>query len=167
MVLTSLALVLASGTSAWGASGSSNATESEKVLSVKTDFSSPAQGVQKTAKLADGSTVVYGWAPKSNTVHPDSASGCNQEVCIDVQGSGLYVDQWNTTAYGNVGCSYAVYLRNGNYIRITDDICPTSSGDGVYYYDWAYPIGGKFGNKDKVCNTWYYLPGKPCETIHS
>lgn len=114
--------------------------------------------------LSDGSVITAGWKP-GPILRPMSASGCSIEVCIDVEGHGLYVDSWSTTAFGNVGCSYAVYKDNGKYLRITDSICPTSSGDGVYFYTWAYPAGGKFPNHTQLCNTWYYVRGTPCEWV--
>jgi len=111
----------------------------------------------------DGSiTTSNSSAPASVT--PDSANGCNRDVCIDIQGSSLYVYEWSTTAYGNVGCTHTQF-QAGRLTRNGPTICPTGSGDGVYY-DTTGPIG-VFPNHQQVCNVWRSIAGRPCETIHS
>lgn len=96
---------------------------------------------------------------------PDSASGCNQNVCISVSGSGTYVSNWNTQAFGNVGCSHALYLVDGASWLESLAICPSSSAQGVYYFNLNYD--GDFGEETTLCNNWVSNPinGFPCETV--
>jgi hypothetical protein len=101
---------------------------------------------------------------KRGGVTPDSASGCNQSVCINVVGSGLYVSDWSTTAYPSTYvCSYAAYWANGIVIATSNEVC--GNQNDVFYSDWNNP--GYFPNNTQVCNTWLQIAGKPCETVYS
>jgi hypothetical protein len=91
----------------------------------------------------------------------DSASGCNQDVCIEVIGSGLTVDNWNTVAYYS-GCSYAVYWEDNEIAFTGEEVCGDSPLE-----TFASDFSGEFDNGEQVCNTWIDVAGKPCETIHS
>ncbi|MEU6200940.1 hypothetical protein [Streptomyces sp. NPDC047061] len=101
---------------------------------------------------------------KSVEAEPQSHFGCNTDVCIDVLGTGLKVNQWNTTANANVGCSQAKYVRNSNQVFESDPICPPNSNPGVYYYytnpNTTYP------QNTKLCNAWTKITGYPCATVH-
>jgi hypothetical protein len=103
------------------------------------------------------------------TVIPNSASGCNYDVCIDITGSGTNVTNWTTTAYGNVGCTMPWFIwtepGQGTQHEPGPEICPTSSGDGVYY-DTQGPYG-YFPDRTHLCNTWNRIPGEPCENIEA
>lgn len=95
-------------------------------------------------------------------VQPNDADGCNQNVCIDITGSGLNISRWTSQAFGNVGCSYAVFYYPGGD-KTGPNICPPpSSGSGVYY-DNNGPTG-KFSAGD-ACNGWWNISGFPCETL--
>ena len=95
------------------------------------------------------------------SVHPDSASGCNQSICIAVTGSGLNVSDWTTTAVlPRTMCSTADFLVNGS-VWATGYGC-ASSGDQLKA-DWSDP--GNFANGTVLCNTWSGIAGKPCETV--
>lgn len=102
-----------------------------------------------------------------STVIPDSASGCNYDVCIDITGSSTNVSNWTTTAYGNVGCTMPWFIwtepGQGTEHEAGPNICPTSGGDGVYY-DTQGPFG-YFPGGSHLCNTWNRIPGEPCENI--
>ena len=99
----------------------------------------------------------------SSAVHPDSASGCNFDVCIEVIGSGLQVDNWNTFAYPTgYQCSFAAYWEDGEIAFTGEEIC----SDGLLE-TFASDFDGLFDDGEQVCNTWVAIPGKPCETIHS
>ena len=93
---------------------------------------------------------------------PDSASGCNQDVCIDIEGLSLIVTEWSTTAFGNVGCTFTQF-QGGRHTRTGDTICPDSSEPGVYF-DTTGPTG-IFEDGLRVCNVWNKIGGRPCETI--
>lgn len=95
-------------------------------------------------------------------VRPASASGCNQNVCIDITGSDLFVSNWTTTAYGNVGCTYAAF-HSQSFTAYGPWICSTGSGPGVYY-DTTGPVG-YYQDDEEVCNSWLEIRGYPCETI--
>lgn len=94
---------------------------------------------------------------------PRDASGCNLEVCIEVIGSGLTVNNWNTVAYTTgPQCSFAGYWEGGQLAFTGKQLC----GDGVLE-TFASNFDGPFDNGEQVCNTWVDIAGKPCETIHS
>ncbi|MGW1746541.1 hypothetical protein ACWCRD_13140 [Streptomyces sp. NPDC002092] len=169
-------LLLFSGLAATATAASQNTTSPTSAASVQPD---------KPVERHTGTTV-YGWVSKNylaahphylrtqaakvgstaapSAVTPQSAFTCDGPVCIDVQGSGLKVNQWNTTATGNVGCSEASYIRNGSTVFVSDSICPSGSGSGVYYYytnpNTTYP------NNTKLCNVWEWFVGYPCATVH-
>jgi len=103
------------------------------------------------------------------TVTPDSASGCNYDVCISITGSSTNVSNWTTTAYGNVGCTIGWFIwtepHEGTSSEPTPEICPDSFEDGVYY-DTLGPYGF-FANGSHLCDTWNRIPGEPCENIEA
>jgi hypothetical protein len=101
--------------------------------------------------------------PSNGPVVPDSASGCDLDVCIEVDGASTTVTGWVTTAYGNTGCANAYFAWNQGYY-VGPTVCPSGSGSGVYY-DSTGPTG-YFPNGDQLCNYWYNgPPGEPCEYI--
>lgn len=92
------------------------------------------------------------------------ASGCNDNVCIYLKGSGLYLDEWRTSAsVSSSTCSYARFHRNGSVIRTSSTVCSTGSGTLVAI--WDNP--GWFSDGDQLCNSWYGISGYPCKTIKS
>ncbi|MBA3906851.1 MAG: hypothetical protein H0X35_09250 [Pseudonocardiales bacterium] len=142
---------------------------------------------------SDG-TLVYGWrpftarekadfvsgrsAPKTAAVRlaakPDgelraeSASGCSENVCITIVGTGLFIQEWRTSALygGNYICTRSRWwhqYRNdpppGWLERTGNGVC---GGAGVFFSDWFpkrnFPTG-------IACNTWDYIVGRPCESI--
>lgn len=95
---------------------------------------------------------------------PPSASGCNQAVCIDIIGVGLYVSGWTTNAYFTSSQeTYTAYWANGTIIATST---PGYVPAGDYGYS-GWSTDQYFANNTMVCNTWVAAPGKPCETIHS
>lgn len=93
---------------------------------------------------------------------PLTAGGCNQAVCIYVEGSGSSVTYWSTTAVFPVSmCSVPEYWANGVIIREGQSKC-ASAGERVLGY-WSDP--GYFAPGTVLCNTWRGIPGKPCETV--
>jgi hypothetical protein len=110
-------------------------------------------------------TVTYGWRPftsASGRVIPRSASGCNKDVCINIEGESVFVDDWNTQAYysGEYVCTYSNFYVNGKDIREGTFVC---GGAGVFFTDWA--AKKTYGNGTQLCNQWHNLPGRACETI--
>jgi len=112
-----------------------------------------------------------GMGPKAgdsySAVRPLSASGCNQEVCIIITGSGLKVTGWQTTGeYTGAKdpfCTYSVYWAPGNTVYATGIV--VCGGQGTYYGYFAdVPI--VWTTNIQICNTWAGIPGKPCETVH-
>jgi hypothetical protein len=109
-----------------------------------------------------GVTVRSGAVVRS-TVSPDSASGCDLDVCISISGASTIVDAWSTTAYGNTGCATAYFAWSQNY-HVSSLVCPDGGGSGVYY-DTTGPTG-YFPAGDALCNYWHNgPPGEPCEYI--
>lgn len=99
--------------------------------------------------------------PATAQVQPMGASGCNVNVCIDVDGSGLQVTNWRTTASTSTyRCEYAYFKRNGNVIKVLSDC-----GSGTLSANWSSP--GWFSHGDKLCNTWSGISGQPCVTVYS
>ncbi|MGW5477916.1 hypothetical protein [Streptomyces sp. NPDC004008] len=100
---------------------------------------------------------------KSVAAEPQSHFGCNADVYIDVRGTGLKANMWNTTANANVGCSRVKYVRNSNQVFESAPICPPNSNPGVYPYanpNTTYP------QNTKLCNAWTKITGYPCATVH-
>lgn len=103
-----------------------------------------------------------GASPTPAPVNPDSASGCNQSVCIEVTGAGNHVTRWMTTAVlPSKICTFAEYWANGELVYVGNTKCG-SKGDEVSSY-WSDP--GDFSKGTQLCNTWSGITGKPCETI--
>lgn len=99
---------------------------------------------------------------------PESASGCNSStydsMCIYVTGSGLKVNDWDTSVSNYFGldkCTYAGYWVAGVLYRTSNEVC----GDGDFWAYWA--PNQYFINGTQLCNTWVNWAGKPCETVHS
>ncbi len=100
--------------------------------------------------------------PTIEHVISDSASGCNQLVCISLVGSGLTVTTWSTTGtYTEQTPAFAVYYKNG--VEIASSIIFLAE-PGDLYYDQM--IGShSFANGTQLCNGWQGTVGHPCETV--
>lgn len=124
-----------------------------------------AQGVTHRISTPEG-TLTYGWRPFTSTpqspLRPASASGCSEDVCISIVGTGNYVEDWSTTAYWNGGyiCTHSFWFLNDRQIRTGDGNCGAA---GVFFSDWQAKRG--FPYPSLACNTWQIIPGRPCETI--
>lgn len=121
--------------------------------------------VAALAFVASSLVGAFASAPAADAAPPTSpqtASGCNQDVCIYVEGSGTQVTYWSTTAALPASmCTVAKYWANGALVYEGNTKCG-SSGGHVFSY-WSNP--GYFAAGTQVCNTWTGIPGKPCETI--
>lgn len=122
-----------------------------------------------TLRLLGGATILLiTWCgvqpgPQQASASPLSASGCNGSVCIDVQGSGSQVSDWETTAWAaSPTCTYANFWVNGALARQGNQQCV--SGGTELRSDWT---NTSFPNGTVLCNTWAGIQGKPCETIES
>jgi hypothetical protein len=103
-------------------------------------------------------------ARQTGGIVPNSASGCNLDVCINVIGRGLTVSNWFTTAFdADPTCTFAAYWANGAVIATSNELCGGAFTD--YSSEWADP--GDFADGTQVCNSWVTISGFPCETIHS
>ncbi len=101
-------------------------------------------------------------ASAAPSISPQTASGCNQSVCIYVEGSGTRVTYWSTTAALPTSmCTVAKYWANGVLVYEGNTKCG-SSGRQVFSY-WSDP--GYFAAGTVLCNTWTGISGRPCETI--
>lgn len=95
-------------------------------------------------------------------ISPMSSGGCNQGVCIALEGSGTDVTRWSTTAVlPSSRCSTAQYLFNGVVLYTGTSKCG-SAGVKVSSY-WSDP--GTFPVGSELCNTWTGVAGRACETI--
>jgi hypothetical protein len=124
-----------------------------------------AHAVGPITKVTAQGTLTYGFRPAaagSAGVRPDSASGCNINVCINIIGSSNYVTEWYTTAITEeAACTWADFLANGGIALSADVVC--GDGPGVFYSYW-YPAR-TFSSPTHACNRWFNMPGLPCETI--
>jgi hypothetical protein len=117
-----------------------------------------AVSVVGPVQAASGATEPTG----STVTSPLTASGCNQNVCIYVVGSGTQVTKWETTAVLPAAmCTVAKYWANGVVIYEGTIKCGSSGAQVLSY--WSDP--GYFAPGTQVCNTWTNVPGRPCETI--
>lgn len=100
--------------------------------------------------------------PKVERVVSDSASGCNQAVCISLVGSGLIVSNWSTTGVFAIQTpAFAIYYKNGSVIA-TSVIVEAEPGDTLF----DQMIGShSFANGTQLCNGWGGTLGHPCETV--
>jgi hypothetical protein len=108
--------------------------------------------------------VTAGAPASAPAVHPLSASGCNDSVCIEVVGDGLTVDDWNTFVYVDPGsCSFAAYWEDDEIAFTGEEVC--AEDDSTLLETYASDFDGEFDNGEQLCNTWVNRAGKPCETI--
>jgi len=124
-------------------------------------WSSLAVLVLVASSLSLGSAPVAA-ASTAPSISPQTAGGCNQRVCIYVEGSGTQVTYWSTTATLPASmCSVAKYWANGVLVYEGNTKCGSSGGQASSY--WSDP--GYFAAGTVVCSTWTGLSGRPCETI--
>jgi len=91
-----------------------------------------------------------------------SASGCSQEVCISIIGSSNFVSEWDTHAIAeDATCTWPDFLINNAIVYPGDLIC----GDGAGVFSAFWKANRYFPSPSLACNTWFNIPGKPCETI--
>jgi hypothetical protein len=104
-----------------------------------------------------------------SSVKPDSASGCNVDVCEEVYGSGLTVTGWKTHALwgGGQKCTQAYYIEAypSTVVFYGDWVC--GSGPGVFYGEVTSGLPRGFPNGKLLCAHWYAINGRPCETVHA
>jgi hypothetical protein len=100
--------------------------------------------------------------PTVEHVVSDSASGCNQLVCINLVGSGLTVTSWSTSGTYTIQTpAFAIYYKNGVVIA-TSVIVEAEPGETL----GDQMIGThSFPNGTQLCNGWGGTLGHPCETI--
>lgn len=133
-----------------------------------------AAGTGTASQIAPSTShTAHARVVKINGVRPNSASGCNQQVCIWVcnnsscTGSGLYIDHVYSEAYPTAyGCAAARFQVNGVVWATSNTVC---GGTNTVFQAWWYPKQS-FANQTQLCVYWFgspYVPGRPCETVHS
>lgn len=138
----------------------------------------PDGGVQRVLRDGSGKAVAgVSWHPAKSghtgrsgaVVSPQTASGCDpwggREVCIYVYGDGLHVDEWDTNAYGNWGCTSPGWFLDGNQIQSAGQICPNTPDWGVYQAWWS--PNANYQDGQQACNQWTYSLSRPCEWIEA
>jgi hypothetical protein len=96
-------------------------------------------------------------------VQPNSASGCNQDVCIQINGYSNYISYWGTTGFNDGPlCSWPDWWYALNVVATTDILCVDDAG--VFIGDW-YPNRRFTPNPATACNSWWAINGFPCETV--
>jgi hypothetical protein len=168
MVGAMVGLLAAAATSA-SASTTSVAAQSASAHSMVAASASTDTHVAKAAGpfriTTPYGTVTYGWRSLANApadVTPDSASGCNQDVCIQIVGTSNKVNDWDSQAYwdGSYLCTRSRFYANNHLIRTGTVVC---GGAGVFYTFWT--PNKYFPSPTLACNRWTSIPGYPCETI--
>jgi hypothetical protein len=135
------------------------ATFDARQLASSEDPPSPA-GPHMFVKETPMGTLTYGFQPKG--ARPDSASGCNQDVCISIVGSSNHVDEWDSVGFvDNAICTWSDFTINSGLVLSTNVICGDGAGAFVAYWH----ANRYFPSPSLACNTWFAIPGKPCETI--
>jgi hypothetical protein len=57
---------------------------------------------------------------RHSLAHTASATGCNDEVCININGSGLHMNYWQVIAFmPNGDCTFGNYFSFGRYVFST------------------------------------------------
>ncbi len=102
--------------------------------------------------------------PSSGSVVPDTHNGCNQNVCIFVEGNGLEVSSWGTSAYFPQAnqCSYPVFLNNNSVVYTGPEYCGGPGNTGIYNrpgFPYMYP------SPVNLCNEWPGINGEPCAYV--
>lgn len=93
---------------------------------------------------------------------PLTAGGCNDNVCIELEGSGTHVSDWNTTAWaGGSICTHPNFLVNGVLEAQGNTQCVKNAWVTADWDNLTFPAG------TVLCNTWANISGEPCETIES
>ena len=93
---------------------------------------------------------------------PQDAQGCNGQVCIRVEGTGLVVDSWETWFDAPAAtCTQAQFIRDGSVINQSNPIC--SDGPARFRVTWDNP--GSYPHGTQLCNTWTNATGQPCITV--
>lgn len=100
-------------------------------------------------------------------IRPASASGCNQETCIYVNGTGNYVNFVTQTGFSTdgSGCVYGEFLVRGQVRAFTNTWCWSGGPQQLTGY---YTIHYNIATGSQVCVDFVGLGaplGKPCETI--
>ncbi|MCA1783765.1 MAG: hypothetical protein LC679_16820 [Intrasporangiaceae bacterium] len=93
---------------------------------------------------------------------PQDAQGCNGQVCIRVEGTGLVVDSWETWFDAPAAtCTQANFIQDDTVINHSAPTC--SDGPARFRVTWNNP--GSYPHGTQLCNTWANAIGKPCITI--
>lgn len=92
-----------------------------------------------------------------------SASTCDQSVCIDVRGTGLYVDTWGSTAKGTTSGCIKSYFNTGTYRLHTISVCGKNAA-GVYYAVWD--ADRNFSQNQYLTSSWTVFQGRPTVQVH-
>jgi hypothetical protein len=105
-------------------------------------------------------------AVRGHTVVPRTGGGCNADVCITVNGSGLYVNYVFTSAHNPN--PYSVYTHpyitaNGSTVKTGPS--RTIAAGATSSYTWN--AQRNFANGTVICAGWPGISGYPCATVHN
>jgi hypothetical protein len=98
-------------------------------------------------------------------VVPLTSSSCEDQVCIELYGSGLLVEPWVMTASPLLpgDCTFGVFWAPQNTIlRYGPDLCNDGNTPAVYIARISYV---QFSGPMRVCNTAVGFSGKACENV--
>jgi hypothetical protein len=125
----------------------------------------PASAVSSSAQsTAIGSHSVQ--VTRGHTVTPNTASGCNSDVCITVNGSGLFVNFVFTSGHNPNSFSVSSHpYITANGVTVNSGSTRTIAAGSTSSYTWNSQRS--FANNTVICAGWTGISGFPCETVHS
>lgn len=107
----------------------------------------------------------------STSIRPLNATGWSGDVYIHIYSvgtSGPKIRSWwtSTVTFAGPKCSHSDFWRgNGNTLYQQWGTLCIPAGQSQYFYTQMTFPNGKIFNGQTLCNTWSYIPGKPCEHV--
>jgi hypothetical protein len=102
-------------------------------------------------------------------VTPQSASGCNLDVCISIVGEDLHVDKVSGTGK-SPGQRCVTFDVDANLTTVARSNVACGSFGSIFVGTW--PANRNFANKTKLCDAFRGVGGAPgvlgypCKTVH-
>lgn len=110
---------------------------------------------------AKSAAKTRGFVPlTSSGLTPDTASGCNQHVCIGVAGTGLNVTSENQHFWGKSGCHVADFSVKTNAGQVLSSGHTTNC---YYSKQGAHaPVSGTWSQSVYICAGFWNVVGEAC-----
>lgn len=98
----------------------------------------------------------------ASVMRPAYAYGCSENVCMELNGTGLSATPWNIWGYylAPGQCAYSAYWVPSTHPALFGpELCNTTGGPVSYHSYADITVSGP----GQVCSTVVGLAGKPCE----